>query len=185
MVAQRDEGPMAIPATLISEEPLMVTVAEDPNLKRGEAVLVLGQQATTVVRAEGSIASSARTGSQWAIEIDGGQWEFANRRRADRYEVEVPASLFAVQDEGESATLIPFEGDFRELSKTGGWIQSETLLPKGSLVQWNFTVHGASVRGLGLVIRSCPVRGGMALEFVQFTGSAYAMLTRFLEDQAA
>lgn len=183
MVVQREGAPYALQATLRSNEPPMVAVPINPMTKRGERVLLLAHEGTTVLRTQATVTESSRAGSQWVVALDFENWEYANRRRAERYEVELGATIETVVD-GVSG-YEPRPAIITELSKTGAWVQSELLLPRGALVKWQFTVNGASARGLALVIRSCPVRGGMALEFVEFLGSAYGTIDSYLEQQAA
>jgi hypothetical protein len=183
LVTQRDGAPFALQATLRSSDPPMVTVPIDPMVKKGESVLLLAHEGTTVLRAQATIADSQRTGSQWTVELAFAGWEHANRRRADRYEVELDATVETVLEGGSG--FDPRPAKITELSKTGAWVQTDLLMPRGALVKWQFAVNGASARGLALVIRSCPVRGGMALEFVEFIGSAYGAIDNFLDQQAA
>jgi hypothetical protein len=184
-VTQRDDAPFAVPGTLRSISPFILALSADPGVRRGEKVLLLGHQATTVLRAQATVDAITRTGTQWSVQVQPEGWEHANRRRADRYTVDLPVSMSAIETGGDEIALEKFEGTFTELSQTGGWVQSDLLLPKGDLIQWQFTTNGALARGLALVIRSCPARGGMALEFVEFMGSAYGLLGSYLQEQAA
>ncbi|GEM_PF-3383208 len=183
LVIQREGAPYALQTTLRSGDPPMVTVPIDPLTKRGERVLLLAHEGTTILRAQASVTDCQRTGSQWTVQLALDQWEHANRRRAERYEVELEATVETVVD-GASG-FDPRKATITELSKTGAWVQTDLLLPRGALVKWQFAVKGASARGLALVIRSCPVRGGMALEFVEFIGSAYGTIDNYLEQHAA
>lgn len=185
VVVQQDGSPLAIPGTLRSYSPLMISIPFDGGIRRGQMILLLGHDDLEVLKADALVQAIGKTGSQWTLTLAADQWESTNRRRAERASVHLPVQLAAIGDAKNEMILDRFLGEFLELSQTGGWVRAEQVFPEGTLLQWQCSINNAAARGLALVVRKSDADDCMALEFVEFSGSAYGVLSSYLLDQAA
>lgn len=185
VVVQQDGSPLAIPGTLRSHAPLMISIPFDGGIRRGQMALLLGHDDLEVLKADAMVQAIGKTGSQWTLTLAADQWESTNRRRAERASVNLSVDIAAIGDAKNEMILDRFSGEFLELSQTGGWVRAERTLPAGTLVQWQCSINNAAARGLALVVRTKEDDRAMALEFVEFSGSAYGVLSSYLLDQAA
>ncbi|MBX7135428.1 MAG: hypothetical protein K1X67_22395 [Fimbriimonadaceae bacterium] len=185
VVAQQDGSPMAIPGTLRSYSPLMISIPFEGGIRRGEMVLLLGHNNLSVLKADALVQKISKSGSQWMLTLAADQWESTNRRRAERASVNLPVKLAAIGDAKSELILDRFSGEFLELSQAGGWVKATQVMPPGTLLQWQCSINNAAARGLALVVRASEEESAMALEFVEFSGSAYGVLSSYLLDQAA
>jgi hypothetical protein len=155
---------------ITSLDPFQVKLNDEPRFSPHAEVLLIAHAENRIAQAKGHIERVVQASEHKHLEISHGGWIEEDRRQHERFTVDLPGRIQAIRESGNELITTEFEGWFKDVSLSGGWIASDHVEPRGSLVRWQMRFDHAShpISGLALVARACPKRGGMGLEFVEF-----------------
>lgn len=148
-----------------------------------------GSHATLIRRDDGSgthtsatVRSVTRYGLSHVVEVEEAEWIVFDRRRAPRFEVDLPAELTVVSEAGGSAEIERLMGQVVDLSVVGCRLRGDPRLPSGTLVALRIESREGEddFTMLCIITRANPDGGEVALEFFDFTGSSRFRLSEFL-----
>lgn len=179
------EVPRALIGTCQSASPLMVELGQNPGFGKGTRVLAVLHEGNQIIQTYGTVVATHVSGSQWILELNVETWSEIDRRAHPRTPVDLAGGIAFVQDANGELQVSHVDGRFKDLSVCGGWIEASVLEPRGALVNWHVKLPSGEVaRGIALVARACPIRGGMGLEFIDFAGQSSTHLRALLQKAA-
>lgn len=175
--------PTVFVGTLLNDSGWVVEVGDScaASLKPGMPVMVLVQAGSNFGRLETSVSWAKRFGSQWRIGLADAVWEEFDRRRHPRYSAQVPVALRIIGEKNRQVQFEEVDVQSRDISLGGVWVDSDTLLPIGTLVQVVLHLRPQeTVRMLGAVAWSEDSGNGFGIEFIEYVGGARYYLHTFL-----
>lgn len=183
VVFYADGCPWIIHARVVSSDPLAIET-HDPavlQLELDRKVVVLAQEAGTIVKADAHVVGCSRGEDGWRIAMEATPWETSERRRYPRFGLRLAVTLRQVEERAGVAELIDVRGETEDISIGGAWVRTRDLLPEGTLVEFRSILSDTETfRSLAIVTHSNEVRGGMGIEFVEYLSGARGTLDAFL-----
>lgn len=188
VVFYADGDPYVIQAHVAKGKPVAFETA-DPSASRfhdGLKVVLIVQEGGSILKSQAVVGHVSKTEAGWHVDVEAKPWQASDRRRFPRYGFNIPVTIRTIDERSEGeARFIEVRGETEDLSMGGAWVKSKELLDRGTLVEFRAVLSPTeSVRTLGVVAHSNPVRGGMGLEFVEYVGGAKKNLRSFLSRAA-
>ena len=161
---------MAISCLVTSEAPLYLFTKDLRvlDLEYPQTVVLVWHRGADVMKGEAEAIRVMPWKTGNILEIMRTNLKEVDRRVYPRYSVQAPVSLRAVTDVQTSTVISVCQGQTKDISLGGSWIQVEPTLPKDSLVEFKCDINGAEVRALGLVVHENKENSTNGIEFMDF-----------------
>jgi hypothetical protein len=156
--------------------------AEEPSV--GERISFLTQGEEVTRHCHGTVRTAQKYGGNVVIEVDCGEWQTFERRRAERFSVSLPALVTVVGENADGATLDTIDAEVIDLSQVGAKMTGTTKPARGTLVAVSVQdPHDEEWwRCFGIITRSEPDSDSFGVEFFDFVGTTRFRLELFLAE---
>ena len=177
---------MAINCLIVSESPaklfskdLRLAVLEFP-----QDVLLVWHSEDHITKGEAVAVSIEPWKTGYQIEVKQTALTESDRRVYPRFPISTPVSLRSISEVREATVIALSQGQTKDISLGGAWIEVQPLVPLGSIVECHISIDGKTIQALALVAHENPNRGGNGLEFIEFYGQSREILEEALKKSA-
>jgi hypothetical protein len=182
-----EDRPVAVNGSVTNLDPFTITSGDSSAewLSDSRRAMLIARNDSEFSKAEAELKATC-DGATWTIVAADFGWEQVDRRRYPRYEVQIPVTVRAVIESGNTAELKYLQATTEDLSLGGAWLKSEQKLPSGILVECQVNLpNGANLRVLSTIRWADTLeKTGFGVEFLDFLGGSRQLLQQYLAQAA-
>lgn len=182
-----EDRPVAVNGLVTNTNPFTIETGDSSAewLLESRRAMLIARNDTEFSKAEAELKATC-DGTKWTIVAADFGWEQVDRRRYPRFETQIPVTVRAVIESGNTAELKYLEATTEDISLGGAWLKSDQKLPSGILVECQIGLpSGTNLRVLS-TIRWADTweKTGFGVEFLDFLGGSRQGLQQFLAQAA-
>lgn len=182
-----EDRPVAVNGLVTSLSPFTIESGDSSAewLSEPRRAMLIARKDSEFSKAEAELSATCE-GTNWKIVASDFGWEQVDRRRYPRYELQIPVTVRAVIESGNTAELKYLEATSEDVSLGGAWLKSSQKLPSGILVECQIAMpNGVNLRVLSTIRWSDTLeKTGFGVEFLDFLGGSRQALQQFLSQAA-
>lgn len=182
-----EDRPVAVNGVVVSLNPFTIESNDSSAqwLSENRRAMLIARKDSEFSKAEAELTAVCE-GAKWTITADSFGWEQVDRRRYPRFEFQIPVTVRAVIESGNSAELKYLEAVTEDVSLGGAWLKSEQKLPSGILVECQIGLPaGTKLRVLSTIRWADTLeKTGFGVEFLDFLGGSRQSLQQYLAQAA-
>lgn len=182
-----EDRPVAVNGSVTNLSPFTITSGDSSAewLTESRRAMLIARNEAEFSKAEAELRATCE-GSTWTIVADDFGWEQVDRRRYPRYEVQIPVTVRAVIESGNTAELRYLQATTEDLSLGGAWLKSDQKLPSNILVECQVSLpNGSNLRVLSTIRWADTLeKTGFGVEFLDFLGGSRQVLQQYLAQAA-
>jgi hypothetical protein len=184
LIASEVSPDAAFAGTAYRTDPLTVQINTESALAPGTKAIVIYQKDGVYHTLTSQVVKSTVRGGITFCEIRTTAHENLERRRSDRYPVEMGCELGFMGGTGQGLGVSRAYATIKDISKNGAWVTGDVPHYRGVLYNVQIPLPGdAAIRALGICTRIRP-KDGFAIDFVDFIGGSQQLLVGVVDGLA-